>query len=457
MKFNSYHFVGIGGIGMSAIARVLLQMGLEVSGSDVARSHQVQAMEELGADIKLGHKPSNINGSEVVVVSSAISINNSEVKSAIKRGIPILHRSEMLAMLMQEHKGIAVSGTHGKTTTTSMISLMVERAGLDPTVLIGGELEQFHSNSKLGTGDYLIAEADESDGSLVRLSPHIAVVTNIEADHMDFYSDINEIKGTFNKFLAKLPEDGLCVLCTDDQNVKALGQQFDGRKTTYGLSNGAHLKAIEMEYTETGSAFTVIHKGLEIGRFSLRVPGMHNVYNCLATIAVGRELGIDMDIINNSFNEFKGAKRRFEVLSNSGRMTVVDDYAHHPTEIMATLSAARKIHGGKGRIISIFQPHRYSRTKYFFELYGQSFFNSDQVIVTDIYSAGEKPIPKINGALIADSLKKYGHQDVVYIPDINEIPNHILDTATNDDFVITLGAGDVWKVAHNLSERVKTA
>lgn len=454
MDYKNYHFIGIGGIGMSAIAKVLLQKGIKVMGSDVARSRQVQMLEELGANIKIGHDARNIIGADVAVVSSAISINNPEVKAAIRKGLPILHRSEMLAALMREKKGIAISGTHGKTTTTSMVSLLAEMAGLDPTILIGGEIEQLKSNAKLGQGEYLIAEADESDGSLVRLSPNIAVITNIEADHMDYYSDICEIRGTFGKFLSRLPQDGLAIMCTDDANVKMISKQYTGRKITFGLTNGAMLKAIKMDFTEMGSSFTVINRGLEIGQFRLNIPGMFNIYNALAAIAVGMEIGVDMKTIQNALMEFKGAKRRFQVLTSTNTMTVVDDYAHHPTEIMATLSAARKVHGS-GRIISIFQPHRYSRTKYFFDLYGQSFFNSDLVIVTDIYAAGETPIPKISGELVAASLRKYGHQDVIYIPNINDVKNYILGVAGASDFVITLGAGDVWKVAHDLSEHVR--
>ncbi len=455
MKYNSFHFIGIGGIGMSGIAKILLAQGMRVMGSDVARSAQVETLESMGATVKIGHSANNINGADAVIVSSAISINNPEVKTAIRRGIPILHRSEMLAMLMRQKKGVAIAGTHGKTTTTSMVSLILERAQMDPTVIIGGELEQFHSNAKMGQGDWLVAEADESDGSLVRLSPQMAVITNIEADHMDYYSDITDIRNTFEKFISKLPEDGVAVMCTDDQNVKMISKQFHGKKLTYGLSNGALLKAVKMQFSEMGSQFTVINRGLEIGSFRLNVPGMHNVYNCLAAISVGLEMGIDMETMHDALLEFKGAKRRFQVISNGSSMTVVDDYAHHPTEIMATLSAARKIHGG-GRIISVFQPHRYSRTKYFFDLYGQSFFNSDHVIVTDIYAAGEKPIPKISGEMIAASLKKYGHQEVTYIPNIQDVPSHLMKMANDDDFVITLGAGDVWKVARQLSDSLNS-
>lgn len=454
MTDKKYHFIGIGGIGMSALAQILLEKGCRVSGSDIVKSGQAQKLEQLGACIKIGHAAHNVSGADFVVVSSAISINNPEVKSAIKRGIPILHRSELLAMLMRESKGIAVAGTHGKTTTTSMVSLMLERAGEDPTIVIGGILEQFGSNAKLGQGEFMVAEADESDGSLVRLSPHIAIVTNIEADHMDYYSDINQIKGTFNRFLAKLPEDGLAILCTDDHNVHELADGYHGKKLTYGLNNGAYLKAMKIDFNGMGSNFMVVNRGLEVGRFRLNVPGTHNIYNALAAIGLGIELGIDLDVIRDSLLEFRGANRRFQIVSNHGRMVVVDDYAHHPTEIMATLSAARKIHS-KGRIISVFQPHRFTRTQYFFDLYGKSFFNSDCVIVTDVYSAGEAPIPRINGELIAETLKKYGHQGVTYIPKIQDIPSHILDVAGDNDFVITLGAGDVWKVAYTLRDRLQ--
>ncbi len=454
MEKKKYHFIGIGGIGMSALAQILVEQGVEVSGSDVVKSGRACELERLGAKIKVGHAANNINGAEVAIVSSAISINNPEVKAAIRKGIPILHRSELLSLLMKDKKGVAVSGTHGKTTTTSMISLMFERAGLDPTVVIGGVMEQFKSNAKLGKGDYLVAEADESDGSLVRLTPHIAVVTNVEADHMDYYSDVAQIRATFSKFLERLPEDGLAVMCTDDHNVHKLADDYKGRMLTYGLTNGAHLKAVKIEHSGMGADFMVTNRGLDVARFRLNVPGVHNIYNSLATIGLGLELGIDIDTIRKSLAEFKGANRRFQIISNHGGMVVVDDYAHHPTEIMATLSAARKIHRN-GKIISVFQPHRFSRTQYFFDLYGKSFFNSDMVIVTDIYAAGEKPIPEVNGELLATTLKKYGHQGVVYIPDIKDVPSFIDRTATSEDFVITLGAGDVWKVAYNVSDSLK--
>jgi UDP-N-acetylmuramate--alanine ligase len=456
MEFRKIHFVGIGGIGMSGIARILIEKGYQVSGSDIADTAMVKELRSLGAKIKVGHAAANLNGSEVAVVSSAISISNPEVKCAIRRGVPILHRSEMLAHLMNEKKGIAIAGTHGKTTTTSMVSLLLERADLDPTLVIGGVVDQFKSNAKTGRGEYLVAEADESDGSLVRLNPYISVVTNIEADHMDYYTDVNDIRKTFAKFLQKTHPDGLAVLCTDDHNVKQVSEQYHGRKRTYGLVNGAELKAFDVKFSELGSDFLVVNRGLELGRFQLRVPGMHNVYNALAAIAIGLELNIDSATIQAAFNEFKGAKRRFQIISSSESMTVVDDYAHHPTEIMATLSAARKVRGN-GRIISVFQPHRYTRTKYFYDLYGRSFFNSDHVIVTDVYAAGEKPLPRVNGELIAESLRKYGHPEVKYIPDISDVPAYIGHIARENDFVITLGAGDVWKVAQAVSSRVMSA
>ncbi len=455
MEIKKYHFVGIGGIGMSAIASILLQKGVPVSGSDMNRNKQVEKLEALGAEIKIGHFAENITGSDVLVVSSAISIHNPEVRAAVRLGIPVLHRSEVLALLMRESAGIAIGGTHGKTTTTSMVALTLHNAGLDPTAIIGGVVDQFQSNARFGNGEHLVAEADESDGSLVRLSPKIAVITNIEADHMDYYTDIDAIKKTFVKFLQQLPEDGLAVLCTDDPNIKSISQNYTGRKLTYGLTNGANVKAVDINFGKDGSDFMVIHHGLEIGRFQLRVPGRHNVCNSLVAIGIALELGIDTDTIRRSLLDFNGAKRRFQIIAQADDITVVDDYAHHPTEIKATLSAARSYHN-TGRIISVFQPHRYTRTQYFHDLYGQSFFNSDRVIVTDIYSAGEKPIPQISGELIAESLRRYGHQDVVYIPDINDVPEYILSVASADDLVITLGAGDVWKVAKNISDKITT-
>ncbi|MEW6202631.1 MAG: UDP-N-acetylmuramate--L-alanine ligase, partial [bacterium] len=406
--------------------------------------------------IRVGHSSINLDGAEVVVVSSAITINNPEVKSAIRRGIPILHRSEMLSLLMSQKKGIAVAGTHGKTTTTSLVSLVVENAGLDPTVVIGGEVQEFHSNAKFGKGEILVAEADESDGSLVRLTPSIGIITNIEADHMDYYADLAAIRKTFERFLAKIPQDGSSILCVDDPNVKMLSDQFSGNQITYGLNNGARLKAVDIHFTEYGTSFTVTDRGLEIGRFSLRIPGLHNIYNALAAIGVAMALKIDFDTVRQTLREFKGAKRRFEVISSENGVTIVDDYAHHPTEIMATLSAARKVHQ-RGRIISVFQPHRYTRTKYFFELYGQSFFNSDQVVVTEIYPAGEKPIPSVTGELVARTLQKYGHTEVTYIPEVSKVTEFIRGITRKDDLVITLGAGDVWKVAHELSLKEKSA
>ena len=456
MDFQKFHFIGVGGIGMSGIAQILLEQGYQVTGSDIARGAMVQKLEGAGAHIKIGHSATNLNGAEVAVVSSAISISNPEVKTAIRRGIPILHRSEVLSLLMGKKKGVAIAGTHGKTTTTSMVALVLERAGLDPSIIIGGVVDQFGSNAKMGRGEYLVAEADESDGSLVRLNPHIAVVTNIEADHMDYYADLSAIRSTFARFLRKLPKDGLAVLCTDDHNVKQLSSQYHERKVTYGLNNGAQIKGVDIKFSELGSDFMVVHKGLEMGRIRLNVPGMHNIYNALAAIAVGMEAGVDLDVMQDAFLEFNGAKRRFQILSSNSNLTVVDDYAHHPTEIMATLSAARKVRGA-GRIISVFQPHRYTRTKYFYDLYGRSFFNSDHVIVTDVYAAGEKPIPKVSGELIANTLLKYGHEGVKYIPRIEDVPPYVMDIANANDFLITLGAGDVWKVARTVSEQLKSA
>lgn len=455
-KFRNYHFIGIGGIGMSGLAKILVDQGCDVSGSDIAMNPRLDELRGLGADIRIGHTPVNLNGAEVVVVSSAISINNPEVKSAIRRSIPIIHRSEMLSLIMSHKKGIAIAGTHGKTTTTALTSMMTMRAGLDPTLIIGGILPELGSNCRLGGGEYVVAEADESDGSLVRLEPYIGVVTNIEADHMDYYDDSTSIRKTFGKFMSRIRSDGAAVLCTDDPNVKMLSEEFTGEKITYGLNNGAHLKAVDVQFTNFGSTFTATYRGLEMGRFRISVPGMHNIYNALATIGVGKVLGVEQDVVQQALRDFKGAKRRFEVIESDNGLTVVDDYAHHPTEIMATLSAARKVHR-EGRIISVFQPHRFTRTKYFFDLYGQCFFNSDEVVVTDIYAAGEAPIAGVSGELVAEMLKKYGHGGVTYVPELGDVAGHVRRIARKKDFVITLGAGDVWKVAYDLSQHALSA
>lgn len=453
MNYKNIHFIGIGGIGMSGLAQILNERGFNISGSDIAANNITESLKGKGIKIFIGHKPENIDNADVIVVSSAISINNPEVKTAIKKGIPIMHRSEMLAKLMENKKGIAIAGTHGKTTTTSMISLILDKVGYDPTIIVGGIVPEFESNAKNGNGDFVVAEADESDGSLIRLRPFFGIITNIEADHLDYYSGIGDIKKVFEKFLALFPNNGYALLNYDDNNVKDIIKTCHNKYITYGLNNGVDFKASNIVFHDFGSTFTIVREGVSLEEISLSVPGIHNIYNALAATALGISLGIKFDDIRSILSTFKGVKRRFQIIGKNDQFTIIDDYAHHPTEIMATLSAARKIISNN-RLISIFQPHRYTRTKYFYDDFGKAFFNSDIVIITDIYPAGEENIPQVTSKLIVDSLKKYGHNSVWYIPNIQEVPEFITNLVESNDTIITIGAGDIWKVGKILKEKL---
>ncbi len=438
---------------MSGLAQILSERGFTVSGSDISTNSIIESLKNKNIKVFIGHSPENIDNADVVVVSSAISINNPEVKAALKKGIPIMHRSEMLAKLMENKKGIAIAGTHGKTTTTSMISLILDKSGYEPTLVVGGIVPELGSNAKNGKGDFIVAEADESDGSLIRLRPYFGVITNIEADHLDYYSSIGDIKKVFEKFLALLPNSGYALLNYDDTNIRDIIKTCRNKYITYGLNNGVDFKANNISFHDFGSTFSILKDGVCLGEISLSVPGIHNIYNALGATALGVSIGINFDDIKNILSTFKGAKRRFQIIGKNEQFTIIDDYAHYTTEIMATLSAARKIINNK-RLISIFQPHRYTRTKYFYDEFGKSFFNADVVIVTDIYSAGEENIPHITSKLIVDSLKKYGHNSVWYIPNINDIPEFISKLAVGDDTIITIGAGDIWKVGKILKEKL---
>ncbi len=445
----TYHFVGVGGVGMSGLAQALLAQGCRVSGSDLSRTPKTELLERQGAQVFSGHHEANTIQAGALVVSSAISLTNPEVKSAIRRGLPIFHRSEILAALMQQGRGIAVSGTHGKTTTTSMVSLVLEFGGLDPTVLVGGDVDYFGSNAKMGQSEWVVAEADESDGSLLRLPSYVGVITNIEEDHMDYYRDLKAIVEVFKRFLINLAPGGFSVLCVDDPYVLELSRLARSRVLTYGLNREADFSATNIQVQNGKTRFTVIRQGQPAFDVSLSVPGIHNVTNALAAIAVGLELGVQRKAIKEALENFRGARRRFEVLGKtSADITIVDDYAHHPTEIKATLQAARST--PSRRVVSLFQPHRYTRTKHFFEQYGRCFYNADEVIVMDVYGAGETPIENINGDLVAQALRRYGHPNVKYIPGIEEILKYLETSLAPGDLLVTLGAGDVWKIAHRL-------
>ena len=447
-KIQHIHFVGVGGIGMSGIAEVLLNLGYQVSGSDVKESEVTRRLAALGCEISYGHRKENVREADVVVVSSAVRKGNPEVEVAEQRLIPVIPRAEMLAELMRMKVGIAIAGTHGKTTTTSLIATVLAAGGLDPTVVIGGRLNSIGSNARLGQGDFLVAEADESDGSFVKLMPTIAVVTNIDADHLDYYSDIDEIKEAFLGFLDKLPFFGLAVLCLDHPNVQSLIPRLKKRFTTYGLTTQADYQAKEIVFDEFSTTFDVLHQRKEVGRLRLQMPGLHNVYNALATVATAFEFDIPFRVVQESLGDFKGIQRRFQIKGEKKGILVVDDYGHHPVEIMATLKAARS--GWKRRVVAVFQPHRYSRTQALFKEFLSAFYDADVLVLTDIYPAGEDRIEGVEAKSLFEGIREYGHKDVTYIPNKKEIAEHLLRILKPGDLVMTLGAGDITQISEEL-------
>ncbi|MGI6604576.1 MAG: UDP-N-acetylmuramate--L-alanine ligase [bacterium] len=442
------HFIGIGGAGMSAIAKVLLEAGNIVTGSDLKRSDITDRLADMGATIHIGHAASNLQGPDAVVVSSAIPAGNVELEAARKAGIRVIQRGEMLAELMHDKKGIAIAGAHGKTTTTSMISLVLERAGIDPTVLIGGELNDIGGNAKLGRGEYLVAEADESDGSFLKLRPYIGVITNVEDDHLDYYGSLDAIFAAFLTFVEQINSAGLAILCADSPHVRRIAETCSKRYVTYGLKNPADYEAKRICHQVLASTFEVWERGEYLGEITLGVPGRHNILNALATVAVAREVGIDLSVVQDALAGFHGVHRRFELLGEVDGIYVVDDYGHHPTEIKATLSAAKQ--GRFLRIICVFQPHRYTRTKFLYQQFATAFQEVDELIVTDIYSAGETPIAGVSGRLIVDAVAASGGPMPVYIPDLKDVVPYLLQRVRPGDLVITVGAGNVWTVGDQL-------
>jgi len=451
-KIRNVHFVGIGGIGMSGIAEVLLNLGYRISGSDMKETEVTRRLQALGCEMDYGHRRENVKEADVLVVSSAIRPNNPEIKVAEERLIPIIPRAEMLAELMRMKVGIAIAGTHGKTTTTSLIATVLGAAGLDPTVVIGGRLNSIGSNAKLGQGEFLVAEADESDGSFLKLMPTIAVVTNIDPEHLDYYKGIEEIKEAFLHFLNKIPFFGLAVLCLDHPNVQSLLPRLKKRFTTYGLTTQADFQAGEIEFDGLSTTFDVLYQRKGIGRLRIRMPGLHNVYNALAAVATAFELDIPFQVVQEALKDFGGIQRRFQIKEEKKGILIVDDYGHHPVEIMATLKAAKT--GWKRRIIAIFQPHRYTRTQALFQDFLAAFYDADVLILTDIYAAGEERIEGVEAKALFEGIREYGHKDVTYIPDKKEIVAHLLDVVAPGDMVITLGAGDIYQTAEELVRRL---
>ncbi len=452
-KIEKIHFVGIGGIGMSGIAEVLLNLGYKVSGSDLRKSEITERLALLGGEIFYGHARENIAGADVVVISSAVREDNPEVVEAKELLIPVIPRAEMLAELMRMKYGIAIAGTHGKTTTTSMISTILGHAGIDPTIVIGGKLNSIGTNARLGQGKFLVAEADESDGSFLKLSPTIAVVTNIDADHLDFYSGIDQIKETFVEFINKIPFYGLAVLCLDNGNVADIIPMVKKRFITYGLSAQNDFRASDIRMSGNAISFVAYYRGDRLGEISFGMPGAHNVLNALATVAVAMELNIPFSKIQEGFKVFGGVGRRFQIKGEVGDVMVVDDYGHHPAEIRATLAAAKG--GWDRRLVVVFQPHRYTRTRELFDEFVKSFYDADLLVLTDIYPAGEQPIEGVTSEALCSSIKKHGQKDVVYIPDREAVNDHLLHILKAGDIVLTLGAGNIWQTGEALLKRLE--
>ncbi len=447
-RTNRVHMVGIGGIGMSGIAEVLLTLGFTVSGSDRRISAITDRLQTLGATIYQGHRAAQVEGADVVVISSAIDNTNREVQEAREQKIPIIRRAEMLAELMRMKYGVAVAGTHGKTTTSSMIGHVMQEGELDPTLIIGGQLRSLSSNAKLGSSRYMVVEADEYDRSFLELSPSLAVITNIETEHLDCYRDLDEIKEAFVTFANKVPFYGAVFICLDEPALQEIIPQLKRRIVTYGMTPQAEVRGEDITYTEGETRFTVIKGDSILGEIRLHLPGRHNVKNSLAAVAVGLELEIPFTAVKKALEDFSGVHRRFEIKAVLGDVMIVDDYAHHPTEIKATLRGARE--GWQRRVVVIFQPHLYSRTKEFHLDFGRSFFDADVLIVTDIYPAREKPIEGVSGGLVADAARSLGHRQVLYIPKKEDVAVRLKRMVQPGDLVITLGAGDVYKVGEEL-------
>ncbi len=452
-KVKRIHFVGIGGIGMSGIAEVLLNLGYGISGSDVQSSETTRRLRNLGAMVAVGHAAENIGNADVVVTSTAVKTDNPEVVEAHRKNIPVIPRAEMLAELLKMKFSVAVSGSHGKTTTTSMVSTILAEGGLDPTMVIGGKLASIGSNARLGDGDIIVAEADESDGSFLKLSPTIAVITNIDREHLDYYPGIDEIKAAFLKFANIVPFYGCTVLCSDNNHVREIAPDIKRRLITYGIHEPADYSASDIRFLESKTLYQLSYKGESLGDTELIVPGLFNVYNSMAATAVGRELGLDMATIRKGLTAFSGVQRRLEVKGRTNGITVVDDYGHHPTEITATLAAARQM--WRGRLMVVFQPHRFTRTRALFDEFTRSFGDADVLVLNDIYPASEAPIPGINSAALWAAIKEGGHPHVEYIAQAQNTIDFLLSAARPGDTVITLGAGSVYKIGEAFLEQMK--
>ena len=448
------HFVGIGGIGMSGIAEVLLTLGFSVSGSDLQASQTTERLARLGATIGFGHQAERVSADvDVVVISSAVKFSNPEVVRARELKIPVIPRAEMLAELMRMKSGLAVAGTHGKTTTTSLLGHVLAQAGLDPTLVIGGMVKGLGSNARLGGGAFLVAEADESDGSFLLLTPNVAIVTNIDPEHLDHYGHIERVHEAYLQFINRVPFYGLAVLCIDSVAVRALLPRVRKRFVTYGLDADADLRAVQVRVSEEGTQFEVSEQGQTLGAVQLRLPGRHNALNALAVIAAARELGIPFETSVRALASFEGIHRRFELRGEAGGVLVVDDYGHHPEEVKATLRAAREGYGR--RLITVFQPHRYTRTRDLFDEFLGAFDDTDLLVLTEVYAAGEDRIEGVSGEALYEAFRRRGHVDVRFVAEREAVASELLPLLRGGDLVLTLGAGDVYRVGDALLQMLQ--
>jgi len=455
-RVRHVHFVGIGGIGMSGLAEILRTLEFDVSGSDLRPNENTRRLEGLGVKVQIGHAADNVTGADVVVYSSAIDPTNPEIARARALEIPIIPRAEMLAELMRTRYAVTIAGSHGKTTTTSLVATVLRAAGLDPTVVVGGKVNALGTNARLGAGDLFVAEADESDGSFLKLTPTIAVVTNIDPEHLDHYGSHEAVKEAFVQHTNRVPFYGLCVVCLDHPSVQEIIPRIERRHVTYGISRQADYRAKNLKFEGLATHFDAYRRNELLGRFVIHMPGAHNVLNALAVIAVADELEVPLDVTRDAVAGFHGVQRRFTVLGQpalskngeQGDVMIVDDYGHHPAEVEATLDAAQR--GFDRRVVVAFQPHRYTRTKSLFDEFTRAFNRADVLLVTEVYAAGEKPIEGASGKALADAIRAHGHHAVTYVPDKKRMAQALLDVVEPGDIVIALGAGDINASAREL-------
>ncbi len=453
-RVRSIHFVGIGGVGMSGIADVLIEHGFRVSGSDLRESETTRRLAAKGARIHYGHRAEHVEDADVLVYSSAVKPDNPEVQAARSRQVPVVPRAEMLGELMRLQAGIAIAGSHGKTTTTSLVATLLREAGLDPTVVIGGRLNALGSGAAKGGGELLVAEADESDGSFLHLTPVLAVITNIDPEHLDHYGSMEAVVDAFASFAARVPFYGLVVGCIDHPRVQEVLARLDKRTATYGFSAHADYRARDARVEGLSTSFELWRRGEPLGRFAVRMPGLHNALNALAALAVADELGVPLERARASLASFSGVHRRFTIIGEVDGVTIVDDYAHHPVEIEATLHAAAQAWPGR-RLLVAFQPHRYSRTRLLFEELSGAFHLADTLLLTEVYAAGEPPIEGADAARLQEAIARRGHRDVTLVPERARLPEALLERASPGDVVLTLGAGDITRVGPELLERLR--